>query len=316
MKHFSHASAMIYLVLWFGPAAFCMDTTQSQCGGNKQALWYYPHEKLDAKTYPGFSRELFNDLALQLTGIGYCLRYYSAGDSLLSSPKSKDNLCIQIHSNDSSATYGPDNGNGEKNLIVDIYKIDELTKAKTGPPQNRQLLSLLYSSDDSTAMRSVFVKKIVENLRTQYICNVTITSDPLGARVMAAHGGLADITPLEWVVPVGSLHVQCSMKKYVALDRDLSFPKPGVYTYFLQMKKRQFYNSKYFYPAMAMLVSSAAFYYFDGYYYNRYNQLGELDLHNDPGNFGSTFQKAQNCERISIASLVLCGLFAGLTFWF
>jgi hypothetical protein len=314
MKKRTAQSIAIFCMLGFAPAAFCMDAVPTRCAGTKQVLWYCPGEKLDAKTYNGFSRDLFGDLSLQLTEIGYCLRYYSAGDSLASSPKGQNNLCLQIHTNDSSVNHASDNG--EKNLVAELCRMSELTKAKTGHPLNRQLLSLIFSSDDSTALRSVFVKKIVENLRTQYICDVVITSDPLGVQIMTPQGGLADVTPLEWVVPVGSLHVQCSMKKYVTLDKELLMPKPGAYTYFLQMKKKQFYNSKYFYPAVFMLASSVVLYYGDTYYYNRYNRLGELEMRNDPNSFGSTFQKAKNFESASIAALVLCGCFMGLTFWF
>ena len=302
-------------MLMSGPETFCMDTTASPCAAGTQALWYCPHEKLDVKTYGGFSKELFSDLAAQLAGIGYCLRYYSPGDSLALSPKGRDNLCIQIHVNDSLAGRPFDNGNGEKNLIVDLCKMSEMTKAKNGPLPGRQLLSLLYDSDDPASLRSVFVKKIVENLRTQYICNVSITSEPSGVRVKTP-GSLSDITPLEWVVPVGSLHVRCSKNEYLNLDKDLVLSKPGAYSFFFQMKKKQFYNSGYFYPALALLATSALCYYCDNYYYNRYNQLGEFELRNSPDSFGQTFQKAKNFEIASIASFASGFCLFGLTFWF
>jgi hypothetical protein len=288
-----------------------MDTIPSQCASGKQVLWYYPHERLDAKTYVGFSRELFNDLTVQLAGIGYCLRYYSPGDSLASSPGGQDNLCIQIHLNDSMANRPFDFGNGEKTLVVELCKMSELTK----PKMNRLVLSLVYDSDDPVSLRSVFVKKIVENLRTQYICTVTITSEPAGVRVRTSNQ-LTDLTPLEWVVPVGSLHVQCSKIKYLTLDKDLSLPKPGSYSYFLQMKKKQFYNSKYFYPALSLFITSAVFYYFDGYYYDRYNRLGEFELRNSPDSFRSSFQNARNFETASLASFAAGCCLLGLTFWF
>lgn len=315
MKYFYPKSILFFCLLWSGSVVFSMASTSTQSVDAKQVLWYCPSEKLDAKTYGGFSRDLFGDLAQQLTDIGYCLRYYSAADSFASTPKGQNNLCLQIHINDSSVNHASDN-NEEKNLMADLCRLSEFTKAKTGPSLNRQLLSLIYNAGDSATMRSIFVKKIIENLRTQYICNVVITSDPLGVQVMAVQGGLADVTPLEWVVPVGSLHVQCSKKKYVTLEKDLMLPEPGAHTYFLQMKKRQFYNSKYFYPAIIMLATSVVSYYYKTYYYDRYNRLGELELRNDPDSFGSNFQKAKNFEGASVAALVVCGFFTGLTFWF
>jgi hypothetical protein len=311
MKQFISKSIVTAWVFWLGPAAFCMDLVPPQCPAGKQALWYCPHERLDAKTYGGFSRELFNDLAVQLAGIGYCLRYYSPGDSLASSPGARDNLCLQIHMNDVAANRGSDYGTVEKTLVVELCKISELTKAKT----NRLMLTLVYDSDDPVSLRSVFVKKIVENLRTQYICNVTITSDPPGVRVKTS-GQLTDLTPLEWVVPVGSLQVQCSKMKYLAFNKELMLSKPGAYSYFLQMRKRQFYNSKYFYPALALLISSAVFYYYDGYYYDRYNRLGEYELRNSPDSFRSSFQNARNFENASLASFASGCCLLGLTFWF
>ena len=250
-------------------------------------------------------------MAAQLVGIGYCLRYYSAGDSLASSPGARDNLCLQIRMNDSPVNRASDYGIGEKVLVVDLCKISELTKAK----MNRLMLTLVYDSDDPVSLRSVFVKKIVENLRTQYICNVTITSEPPGVRVKTQNQ-LTDLTPLEWVVPVGSLHVRCSKMKYLAFDKELILSKPGSYSYFLQMKKRQFYNSKYFYPALALFVTSALCYYCDNYYYNRYNQLGEIELRSSPDSFGQTFQKAKNFEYASITTFISGFCLFGLTFWF
>jgi hypothetical protein len=82
------------------------------------------------------------------------------------------------------------------------------------------------------------------------------------------------------------------------------------------MKKRQFYNSKYFYPALALFVTSALCYYCDNYYYNRYNQLGEFELRNSPDSFGQTFQKAKNFEYASITTFISGFCLFGLTFWF
>jgi hypothetical protein len=277
----------------------------------KQVLWYLPQEELDVKTRAGFAEELFNDLGPGLSEIGYMLRNYSPHDSLVRSATSPNDLCMFIHITDNVAIRE----SGGVALVVELCKIGELTRANHDSSVFRQLVLLAYTRDDPTTLRSVFVKKIVENLRSQYICNVSITSDPEGVRVKTPTR-LTDVTPLEWVVPAGSLRVQCVKNNYLAFNKDLPLPKPGSYAFYFQMKKRQFYNSNFFYPALALFLGSAVCYYGKGYFYDRYNRLGEIDLRNSPGSFQSTFQTAKDFEYGSIAFLATGCCLLGLTFWF
>jgi hypothetical protein len=287
------------------------NNSAAQFPSGKQSLWFFTQEKLDAKTYAGFAKDLFTDVRAGLSDIGYDVRNFSASDSLMRISGSQDNLCMYIHATDAFNGREP----GAALLVVDLCKMSELTAAKYGLAAFRPLLSLAYAPDDPASFRSIFTKKIVENLRTQYICNVSIASEPSGAIVKTSRG-LTDITPLEWIVPVGSLKIRCSMNKYNSLDKELALFKPGSYSYLFQMRKKQFFNSKFFYPAMAFFVSSAVCYYFDSYYYSRYGRLQKVDYYNSPSSFSQQFQNAKNFENASIATLTSGCCLLGLSFWF
>jgi hypothetical protein len=311
MKRFSTVYRAIIFAVLGATALFAANGKAPQFPSGKQTLWYLPQDNLDAKTYANFPNELFMNLSADLSEIGYTLRNYSAKDSLSRSVLSRDNLCMYVHLGDS--VIGREPGPGV--IAIDLCKMGELAAARSNPSVFRPLLSLAYSPDDPASFRSVLVKKIVENLRTQYICNVIITSEPSGVRVKTQNS-LIDLTPLEWIVPVGTLHVQCVKDKYIVLNKDLLFAKPGSYSYFFQMKKKQFYNSGFFYPALAVLASSAVCYYFDNYYYGRYSRLGKPDYSNSPGSFPELFQKAKNFENASVVTLASGCCLLGLTFCF
>jgi hypothetical protein len=312
---FSTTVCFLFFIFLIVPSGFRQNACGEQCPPGKQLLWYYPDEKLDAKTYTNFSRLLFDDLTVPLAQIGYCLIPYSRLDTLVNSPRSQDALCISVHLDYRHSPQQSIRNDPGEELSVDIYKMIDIVKGGIDHSINRSLLSLPYASDDRTVLRSIFVKKIVENLRTQYICTVSISSDPRGARIKTANG-LADITPLEWVVPVGALSIQGSLNKYLPLRKELTLAQPGSYNFYFQMQKRKFYRSKFIYPAIMMLLAAGICYYEDVYYYNQYNKLGEMDFHYNPDNFGSLFHTAQNFERASIISLFAGGLFLGLSFWY
>jgi len=311
MKRFSTVYRASIFAVWGATALFAANGKAPQFPSGKQTLWYLPQENLDAKIYANFSNELFGNLSADLSEIGYTLRNYSAKDSLTRSVLSRDNLCMYVHLGDPFIGREP----GPVVIAIDLCKMGELSAAQSNPSIFRPLISLSYSPDDPASFRSVLVKKIVENLRTQYICNVIITSEPSGVRVRTQNS-LIDLTPLEWIVPVGTLHIQCAKDKYLILNRDLLFAKPGSYSYFFQMKKKQFYNSGFFYPALAVLASSAVCYYFDSYYYGRYSRLGKSDFSNSPGSFPELFQKAKNFENASVVTLASGCCLLGLTFCF
>jgi hypothetical protein len=292
-----------------------IESDAAQCIPGKQILWYYSEPNLDAKIYNGFSSELFNDLSSPLSDLGYCLRIYEKDDTLHSSPTYSEDLLMRVVCKDMGEAHAPEDTNIQIELIVGLVTINNFEKGSYNVLPDRPLASLLFSHEDLGSIRTVFEKKIIENLRTQYICNLMITSDPSGVKV-TSHSGLSDITPFEWVVPVGKLNIQCTLKDYFPYIKDINLNRPGVYNYFLQLKKRQWYHSKFFFPGVGCGFLSALCYYFDNFYYTRYKNLGKPDFENDPESFERTFTTAQTFERMSISFLALSCTFLGLSILF
>jgi hypothetical protein len=282
------------------------------CPPGKQFLWYFPEEKLDEKTHKGFSQDLFSALSGPLSEMGYWLTPFTVNDTAMRSPVYGESLLMSLYLRDANDDQI---GNGEKDLFVALTEMKAWNATQGDSSQFRTLFSLRFSPKDLNAIQTIFVKKLVENFRTQYICAITITTDPKGAAV-SAQNGLSDHAPFEWVLPVGTLKITCNARDYLPLEKNLVFSNPGSYNYFFQLRKRQFFHSRYIYPAAVTgLLSGVAFIY-KNYYWDRYSRLGDIDRRTNPDLFGQTFSKVQFCERLSLGSILLSGAFLALSFRF
>jgi hypothetical protein len=286
-----------------------------QCPSGKQVLWYFPEEKLDEKTHKGFTRELLSELTGPLSAMGYWLAPFSPQDSIVRSAVYSECLIMRLYLRDAGSDDADGNITGEKEVFVALAKTREWTSAQGDSSSFRTLFSLRYSPKDFNTIQTIFVKKLIENLRTQYICNIAITTEPKGA-LITAQNGLSDRAPFEWVLPAGSMNIKCAMKKYIPLEKELVFSNPGSYNFFFQLRKRQFYHSGFVYPAAAAGIASGTALAYKYYYWDRYSRLGNAERVNTPDVFAQTFRKVQICERISLASILLSGTFLVLSFRF
>jgi hypothetical protein len=286
-----------------------------ECPAGTQVLWYFPEERLDEGTSKGFSRGLFSELTAALSSIGYCLTPFNPRDTVVRAPAYAECLVMRLYQCDVNDDQGEEYGGVEKELFVSLAKTKEWNASAGDSSVFRTLFSLRYFPTDLSTIETIFVKKLIENLRTQYICSIAITTDPKGAQIIAMNG-LNDHTPLEWVLPVGTLTINCTMKKYLPLEKELTFSNPGSYSYLFQMRKRQFYHSKTVYPAAVAAIASGIALVYKYYYYNQYNGFRKMEHDNTPEVFAQTFRKVQTCERISLASIILSGAFLGLSFRF
>jgi hypothetical protein len=201
----------------------------------------------------------------------------------------------------------------EQELIAVIATLKDVNKENADLASLRPLLSLAFSFEDLESIRVIFEKKIVENLRTQYICNLIITSEPVGVQVTSSTG-LSDKTPLEWVAPVGKLQIQCTMEGYLPYKKNIPLDRPGMYDYFLQLKKKQISTSKFFMPAIGMGIAAGIGYGFEAYfYYGKYEKLRKGD---DPHSFEMFFNNAKTCETLTFACLSIAASLLCLSIWF
>jgi hypothetical protein len=291
------------------------DCTVPECPPGKQVLWYFAEEKLDEKTYKGFTHELFSGLTGPLAAMGYCLAPFYPHDTSIYTPVYSECLVMHLYLRDAIDDYVEENGTGVKDFFVALAKTKEWNASPGDRSVFRTLFSLRYSTKDLAAIQTIFVKKLLENLRTQYICTIAVTTDPKGVQI-TAQNGLSDHAPFEWVLPVGTLNINCAMKKYLPLEKELVFPKPGSYSYFFQLRKRQFYHSGFVYPAAAAGIASGIALCYKYYYYDRYSRFGKPEHDITPEVFAQTFNKVQFCERVSLASILLSGSFLVLAFRF
>jgi hypothetical protein len=285
-----------------------------QCAAGKQILWYYAEPTVDEKTFSGFSNQVFTELSSPLAALGYCLTRYDKNDTVPFSFLYRENLLMRVVGK-SSREDAPQDGKSQTTLIVHLMNIKDFKKGNFELFPDRPLVSLSFAPEDIGSILIIFMKKIIENLRTQYICNLMISSDPSGVRV-AARSGLSDVTPFEWVVPVGKLDIQCKLKDYLMYKKEITMDRPGVYNYFIQMKKRQLYHSKFFIPGVGCGAASAVCYGFDYYFYNKYQSYKQPEADKDPGIFKRTFTTAQTFERLSASFFALSCSFFGLSIWF
>ena len=258
-----HIAALIGFFWFFFPAS------AKDCDAGKSRLFFLCDSSIDSITRSGFSLHFFDQLQKPLNEIGYCFTLF---DSLLLSDSSKQNDLVMYLSCRPQIEF-----DSTASVIIGLLKVGELSEENLSISLQNPLIFLFYAPGELTTFESVLTKKTIENLRTQYVCHLRIQSSPDGVKIRT-ETGLEGATPLEWILPVGDLVIDGNYNGYESLHRKLDLNEPGIHTLFLQMRKRQFYDSKFMYPAVISGLVAAACYVVDRYYYSSYLRLAKERL--------------------------------------
>ncbi|NLP03019.1 MAG: PEGA domain-containing protein [Fibrobacter sp.] len=296
-KKFSLCLATLLLV------SFSFQAFPNDCGPGKKALHYLCDVSVINNIGSGFSADFMEQLKNPLKEIGYCLTVFSP-DVLTDSSKINDlvmNVSLFYPDSDSVAV-----------LLIGLQSIELFQQKEVF---ENPLISLVYEPGEISTFKSVLVKKTIENLRTEYVCHLRIQSAPEGVRIRG-ESGLEGSTPLEWILPVGNMEITGELDGYEPVHRRLDLSKPGIHTYLLEMRKRQFYTSKFIYPAAIFGLGAVTCFAAERYYYSKYMELGREDFFNHPERFENTFNRAKTFERAALTSLILSAVSFTLTFWF
>lgn len=285
-------------------------STTKNCKTGNQDLFYSPHPLLDAGTLAGFSDSLGRQLREPLNELGYCLQ--EAGDyRAISDPSDSsrhgENLVLQIQAE------GAADGSGT--VLVALLRARELARGKLAEAFSHPLVSFRFGPGEASSLASILAKKIAENLRSQYVADLLVRSNPAGASVRSS-AGLQGTTPVEWVLPLGIVQVTLEKKGYMPLERKIDLTAPGRHAYDLQLSKRRFYHSRFIYPTLASGAVSIIALALENHYYDKYRSLGPQDLKNRPAAFGETFHTAKKFEAVAYTAMGLAWLNLALCFTF
>lgn len=264
---------------------------------------------MDQRTMPGFSDSLRRELSPPLGGLGYCLQAVPDFRVLLDTARFGDHLVLHA-----LVTEGPQVA-GSAGLVVTLLSVRDWAAGMLDEGVSRPLVSLPVDREDPAGLLDVLVKKVAENLRRQYVAHVLIQSRP-GEAAVRSENGLQGRTPVEWILPLGSLAVALEKPGYLPLERKLELSAPGQHNFDLQLSKRRFYHSSFMWPALVFGAASLGAYAVQEHYYAQYQAYGPGDGRNRPEVFGETFGLAKKWERTSAASLGLAAACLALSFRF
>lgn len=269
------------------------------CKQGKEFLLLNLDDELKKRSDVAFPREIFQQLREELDQIGYCL----IEDSPEQIPGAKT-LLFAFKESDLSEN--------RPQLIVALLE-KENTPESRSEALLKPLVSFIFDPEDLFSLQTILVKKIVENLRSQYVCHIRIQSNPDGAHIKSS-SGLDAVSPVEWIQPIGKITVSATKEGYEPISKSLDLAEPGLHTFYLQLRKPQFYNSNFIYPTIAAGLSSILFYTLEQHYYGRYQKLGREEYLNSPEKFGNYFNTAKTFEYLTMSSLLVAGVSLGLSF--
>ncbi|MEO7426320.1 MAG: PEGA domain-containing protein [Fibrobacteria bacterium] len=279
----------------------------TDCKAGNQTLFYSPHPLLEYRTMAGFSDSLRSQLAAPLNDLGYCLVEVKDYRTILDTARFGDNLLLQ--------TVAGDPAEGSGTILVALLHIRDLAQGKLSEAVSRPLVSIRFGSDEISSLPNILSKKISENMRSQFVADVLIRSHPPGALARTSTG-LEGKTPVEWVMPLGSVPVTLEKKGYLTFHRDIDLSAAGVHSYDLQLVKKRFYHSKFIYPALGAGAIALAAFALENHYYSAYQALGAADQQNRPQAFADNFRNAKAYERLGYTALGLAWLSLALSFTF
>ena len=191
-----------------------------ECKPGSQTLYYSPHPMLDAKTLPGFADTLLRRLEAPVSELGYCIQPIVDYRAMLDTAKYGDNLFLHA-----LVTEGPMSSSPSQ-FVVALLRGRDWAADKLPEAISRPLVSLPLYRSDPAGLIDVLVRKVAENLRLQYVAHVLIQSRP-GEAATRADNGLQGKTPVEWILPLGSLDLVLEKPGYIPLRQRLDLYLAG-----------------------------------------------------------------------------------------
>ncbi|MBD3393558.1 MAG: hypothetical protein GF410_16200 [Chitinivibrionales bacterium] len=277
-----------------------------ECPRGSHVLFYYPDRHIDQTIQQDFSNELREELKEPLAEMGYCLYQPPDIEQYRTDTSYAENLVLH------TAVRARE---GSRLLLVALIRTGRLGGGNLETALGRPLVEVEFGDVEPGTFRAVAAKKIVENLRTSYVCHLRVESEPDSVYV-ATKSGLEGVTPIEWIVPLGRVDLTATREDHMPFEKRLVLDSAGYHKVYMELRPRRFYHSRFMYPTLACLVAGGAFYALERYYYDRYQSLGEDDYYNRPGEFGERFDRAKTFERLAGASLGLAAVSLTLSFWF
>ena len=306
----------------------------SPCKAGKRPLYFFADTTLATLLPESFEARLYDQLVTPLEEIGYCLSEYHS--SVFSDTAVQDEMvmCLSMVPVISEKTTLLPMGTDSLDSAVAVSSLNttifdttaqmEVALVRVGAMERNNgrpwehtspLLTVTCHPDELATFESVLIRKIIENLRDQYICHLKIESAPEGV-VIRSTSGLEGVTPLEWIIPVGKLKVTGELEGYEPIRRTIDLSEPGSHMYRLEMGRKRFYHSRFFVSGLVLGASSAICYGIDRFFYNEYSQLGNEDRVSAPEQFEKKFTIAKNFERAAGVTLALAGVSLVFSFVF
>jgi hypothetical protein len=277
---------------------------QRECKPEARPIYFTMNRMLEQNLPQTFIMDFNKELSSALEEIRFCFKILTP--EILTDTSKQDEIVMYMSSENQTADMF-------NSIIISILSIDDWAQGNIGTSLEHPLISISYQPEELSTFRSVLIKKIIENIRTQYVCHIRIQSSPSNINI-TTDLGLEGKTPLEWIIPVGNLTLKSKTDGYEPFQKKITLDEPGIHTYFLNLKKKQFYNSRFIIPAVVFLLSSAVCYYGEHHYYSHYSNYGSDEALNNPDVFEKTYNTAKKFETAKYASLALCGV--SLTFSF
>lgn len=286
-------------LLWAAAAAWA--DTACRAGGDP--LYLSCDSALDSEVFAGFRDSLFASLERPIGEIGYCLRRFDE--------QTADTSALLLH-----VSYHGSHAAGQPGAVhAALLEVSRFSRLGIREALKHPLVVLDYAPDDPVTFLRVLVRKIVENMRTSYVCHLVVESDPAGVHLRTDRG-LEGTAPVEWILPLGEVTLSARRENYLPVDKTLDLSTPGNHRVYLQLGRRRFYHSRWMYGVVGAGLGSAVSYGLCRYYYGQYRALGAEERAATPERFGETFTRAKNLERMSAGLLGVAGLCLSLSFWF
>lgn len=274
--------------------------------GGKELIFFDFDSSLSDLFPSSFPQELSEQIREPLLDIGYRLSELHAA---LSPEDENRNHLILLFSLKLQTTAA----DTQYAIETDLVKINVSEGRQRS--QSSSFISLSFGSSELSTVKTVLSRKIIENLRTHYICHLRVQSSPQGVRIKSG-SGLEGVTPLEWIVPMGIFTIEGKLKGYEPINHTIEISEPGVHTCYLQLRKRPFYQSRMMIPGAALILTSAVCFFSERYYFNNYHDLQKNELEKNSSLLEESYRRAKNFGYMGIASLVLSAVSFSLSFRF
>ncbi len=275
-------------------------------GELRELIFFDFDSSLSLHLPPAFPQKLSEHLKKPLFDIGYQLSELHAALSPEDENRSHLMLLFSLKIQETASDT-------QYTIETDLVKIDVSEGRQRS--QSSSFISLSFGSSELGTVKTVLSRKIIENLRTHYVCHLRVHSSPQGVRIKSG-SGLEGMTPLEWIVPMGIFTMEGRLKGYEPVNHTIEISEPGVHTCYLQLRKRPFYQSRMMIPGAALLLTSAVCFFSERYYFDSYHDMQKNELEKNSPSLERSYRRAKNFRYLGITSLVLSAVSFSLTFKF